>query len=354
MSSVPVTVAQCYQYVVGIDTHAATHTLAVLGANGALIDRDTFPTSPAGLARAIDWIGRRTGGEVDSVLVSAEGTGSYGALLSGQLTQTGYRVIEAPTPARVRGRAKSDALDALLAAQTTLATPITALRTPRTGSTRAALAVLLAARRRMQADRTRSINALTALVRTYDLGMQARRALTATQITQIATWRTRHEPIGTATARAEATRLAKHIHTLQTDLKTNNTQIRTIVTRTAPHLLDQPGIGPITAAIVLTAWSHPGRIHSEAAFAKMAGTSPLPASSGNTTRHRLNRTGDRHLNHALHTIAITRTRYCPTTRAYTQRRQAEGKTPKETRRCLKRYITRQLYRLLTTTPPNLT
>src|SRR5699024_12851045 len=78
MASVPVTVAQCYQYVVGIDTHAATHTLAVLGANGALIDQGTFPTSPAGLARAIDWIGRRTAGEVDSVRVSAEGTGSYG------------------------------------------------------------------------------------------------------------------------------------------------------------------------------------------------------------------------------------------------------------------------------------
>src|SRR5699024_11419481 len=93
MASVPVTVAQCYQYVVGIDTHAATHTLAVLGANGALIDQGTFPASPAGLARAIDWIGRRTAGEVDSVLVSAEGTGSYGARLSGQLAQTGYRVI---------------------------------------------------------------------------------------------------------------------------------------------------------------------------------------------------------------------------------------------------------------------
>ena len=354
MSSVPVTVAECYQYVVGVDTHAATHTLAVLAANGALIDQGTFPTSPAGLARASDWIGRRTAGELGSVLISAEGTGSYGARLSGQLAEIGYRVIEAPTPARVRGRAKTDALDAILAARSALATPITALRTPRTGSTRAALAVLSTARRRMQAERTRSINALTALVRTYDLGIPAPRALKATQITQIAAWRTRTESLGTATARAEAVRLAKHIHTLAKDLKANYAQTHTIVARTAPQLLDQVGIGPITAAIILTAWSHPGRIHSEAAFAKMAGTSPLPASSGNTTRHRLNRTGDRHLNNAIHTIAITRTQYCPTTRAYTQRRQTQGKTPKETRRCLKRYITRQLYRLLTTTPPTLT
>ena len=95
-------------------------------------------------------------------------------------------------------------------------------------------------------------------------------------------------------------------------------------------------------------FSHPGRCRNDAAFAALAGASPLPASSGRTVRHRLNRGGDRALNRALHTIAATRMRSCPTHPAYVARRTAEGKTPREIRRCLKRYIARQLYRTLTT------
>ena len=112
------------------------------------------------------------------------------------------------------------------------------------------------------------------------------------------------------------------------------------------------GLGAITAAIVLTVWSHPGRIRSEAAFAAIAGTCRVPASSGNTVRHRLNRGGDRRLNRAIHTIVLTRMRADPATRAYIERRLAEGKTSKETRRCLKRYVTRQLYRALAAAHPS--
>jgi transposase len=106
------------------------------------------------------------------------------------------------------------------------------------------------------------------------------------------------------------------------------------------------GVGPITAAQILISWSHAGRWRSEAAFAAQAGTSPIPASSGQTRRYRLNRRGDRQLNHALHTIAIVRMRDDPLTRAYVQRRTTEGKNPREIRRCLKRIIARQLYKLL--------
>lgn len=348
MSSLPATVAECYQYVVGVDTHAATHTYAIVAAGGALIDQATFPTSGPGLRRATDWIARGTAGDLDGVLISAEGTGSYGARLAGLAHERGYRVVEAPTPARQSGRAKTDELDALLAAQTTLAMDPAKLRELRTGQARTALAVLSTARRHLAADRVRAINALTALVRTHDLGIDARRRLTTAQITQITAWRHRCEPLGLATARAEAIRLTKNIHTLETDLATNRAQIQTIVTEEAPELLAQLGIGPITAAVILTVWSHPGRIRSEAAFAQIAGTSPLPASSGNTTRHRLNRSGNRHLNNALHTITITRMRTCPTTRAHVQRRRAAGKTTREIQRCLKRYITRQIHRTLTT------
>ena len=123
------------------------------------------------------------------------------------------------------------------------------------------------------------------------------------------------------------------------------TSIRGLVEAVAPHLLDQPGVGPITAAQIYIAWSHPGRWRNEAAFARLAGVAPLEASSGQNTRHRLNRRGDRQLNRALHTIAVTRSRYCPHTQAYIAKRTAEGKTPREAQRCLKRYIARQIYRL---------
>jgi transposase len=124
---------------------------------------------------------------------------------------------------------------------------------------------------------------------------------------------------------------------------------KAIVDELAPGLTDRRGIGPVSAAQAIVSFSHPGRCRNEAAFAALAGTSPLPASSGRSVRHRLNHGGDRALNRALHTIVMTRARCCPTTRTYIARRTAEGKTPREIRRCLKRYVTRELYRTLTNT-----
>ncbi len=124
-------------------------------------------------------------------------------------------------------------------------------------------------------------------------------------------------------------------------------QILAIVRAWRPDLLDQFGVGPIVAATVLCAWSHPGRVRSEAAFAMLAGAAPIPANSGQvTTRYRLNRYGDRQLNRALHVVVLSRQRYHAPTKAYTERRTTNGKTPRDIRRCLKRYIARDLYRLL--------
>src|SRR5205085_3481434 len=109
-------------------------------------------------------------------------------------------------------------------------------------------------------------------------------------------------------------------------------------------LLEQAGIGPVTAAIVTAAWSHPGRLRNEAAFASLAGVNPIPASSGNTVRHRLNRGGDRRVNRALHTITMTRMVHDPGTRDYVAKRTQEGRSYREIRRALKRYIARTLYR----------
>jgi len=126
-------------------------------------------------------------------------------------------------------------------------------------------------------------------------------------------------------------------------------EITSLVDELAPGLREEPGVGPISAAQLLIAWSHPGRIRSEAAFARIAGVAPIPATTGQTVRHRLDRGGDRQLNRALHTIVLSRRqRQHPATIAYIARRIAEGKTSREATRCLKRYTARQLYRRLNT------
>ena len=253
MSSLPATVAETYRYIVGVDTHAATHSYAIVCApNGALIDQASFPTTPAGLRRARDWIGRRTGGDLDGVLVAAEGTGSYGAVLGDVLEDAGYRVVEAPTPSRVRGQGKTDELDAVLAARSTLLLEMTKLRDRRAGQAHTALQVLTGARDHLNIDRLRCINALTALVRGHDLGIDARRALTTEQISTIAGWRSREEDLGAATARAEALRLAKRVLALDVELAQNRTEITGLVAAEASELLELPGIGAITAAAILT------------------------------------------------------------------------------------------------------
>ena len=150
-----------------------------------------------------------------------------------------------------------------------------------------------------------------------------------------------------AVRHAEIRRLALALQQAREQLEVNRRQLLAIVADIAPGLIDRYGVGPVTAAQAVVSFSHPGRCRTEAAFAALAGTSPIPASSGRIVRHRLNRGGDRALNCAIHTIAMTRIRSCPRTRAYVERRTAEGKTPREIRRCLKRYIARELYRHLT-------
>lgn len=348
-------VANTHPYVIGVDTHAATHTYAVLaGATGAVVDVATFPTTTAGMDRALAWVGRRTGGEMDTLMV-IEGIGSYGAQLARAAGQAGYEIAEpAPIPRSARrAMGKSDELDAQLIARSVLALPGDRLRRPRLGhGDREAMRILMAARDQLTTDRGQALGALTALVRTQDLGIDARRALSTSQIKQIATWRTRTgQDIAQVTARREATRLARRIIDSDKELAQNKRQLTDLVAASdGAHITTELGVGAVNAAIVLSVWSHPGRIHSEAAFAAIAGVSPLPASSGKITRHRLNRGGDRRLNRALHTILLTRLRQDPTTRAYVQRRTAQGRTLKEICRALKRYIARQLYRLLNNPP----
>ncbi|MDR1264692.1 MAG: IS110 family transposase [Propionibacteriaceae bacterium] len=344
------TVSHEYSFVIGVDTHSRSHTLAVLAAaTGELVDTACFPATRAGVDRAVVWAGRRTGGD-PSTLWAIEGVATYGSGLARTAAAAGRQVVEAARMSARdrRGTGKSDPLDARRIAWTVLPLDVADLRRPRADQgVRAALRVLMTARDQMTAERTAHVNALVALLRHADLGVDARQSPSRDLVKEISRWRDHHEDIAHTAARREAVRLAKRIIALDEDLAANHATI-TALLRDSPAgaLLDEPGIGPVTAACALIVWSHPGRVRSEAAFAALAGVNPIPASSGNTTRHRLNRGGDRRLNAALHMAVVSRMTHHPDTIAYTAKRTAEGRTTKEIRRCLKRYLARHIHRTL--------
>ncbi len=345
-------VAELFEHVVGIDTHARTHTYCLLASTtGAVIDSATFPTSKAGHARAIAWIVRRTRG---SVLAAVEGTSSYGAGITTALVEGGFDVAEVrPAPRSSHAHAgKSDALDAEAAARAVLGRDYDSVARPRQSGPRAALRVLLASRSIIDQQRTANRNALTALLRSIDLEVDARKPLSDSQIRAIGAWRPGRASVASdplIIARREARRLAIAVLEQTALLKENHRALAQLAEALAPGLQDQPGIGPVTAAIIICAYSHRGRVRSEAAFAALGGIAPIPASSGNTSRHRLTRSGDRQLNRAFDVIVRTRMSYHPETRDYVARRRAEGRTNREIRRCLKRYACRAVFRQLQTT-----
>lgn len=341
-------VAETFEHVVGIDTHARTHTYCLLHARtGAVVDTATFPTSRAGNARAVDWIGRRSQG---SVLAAIEGTSSYGAGISAALLEHGFDVAEVRPAARSTHAhaGKSDALDAEAAARSVVSRDYDTLARPRQTGPRAALRILLASRSIIDQQRTANRNALTALLRTVDLGVDARKPLTDAQIRTIAAWRNSRAASSDASgiARREGRRLAVTVLEQTEALKINHRELRELTEQLAPGLQDVPGLGPVTAAIIVCAYSHRGRVRSEAAFAALGGIAPLPASSGNTTRHRLSRSGDRQLNRAFDIAVRTRMSYDSDTRDYVARRRSEGRSNREIRRCLKRYVCRSVFRQL--------
>jgi transposase len=276
-----------------------------------------------------------------------EGCNGYGAGLVRVLRQRDEWVIEMDRPhrpARRRG-AKSDELDAVRAAREALHRDF--VGEPRRGGD--ALMVRLTARRSAVHAATKAKQQLRALVITAPEALRAKLHGKSTEQMIKLCARLRTNPkTDLATQHSVITLrcLARRIGALQAEIDAHQGAIRELVHGWRADLLDQPGVGPIVAAIVLCAWSHQARFRNEAAFAMLAGTAPIPASSGQTVRHRLNRSGDRQLNCAIHTIMLSRLRHDPVTRDYVNRRSKEGKTDREIRRCLKRYITRQLYRQL--------
>ncbi|UXA15810.1 IS110 family transposase (plasmid) [Mycobacterium sp. SMC-8] len=342
-------VAEAFERIVGIDTHARTHTFCVIDSRtGAVVAGATFPNTNPGHSRALSWIHRHT--PAMSVLAAVEGTSSYGAGITAALGTAGIEVTESRPVGRRRDRAgKSDVIDAELAARSVLGIERDRIPAPRRGAELEDLRILLAARRILDQQRTANRNALTALLRTVDLGVDARKPLHDNQIRAIAVWRINQKQAAMSNhvvARREARRLAKAVLEHTTQLQDNHQQLRALAAHAAPGLQELSGVGPVTAAIIICAYSHRGRIRSEAAFAALGGVAPIPASSGNTTRHRLSRAGDRQLNRAFDIIVRTRMTSDPTTRAYVARRTAEGMSTRETRRCLKRYVCRSVFRHL--------
>jgi transposase len=342
--------AEAVDVVIGVDTHKHTHTAAVIVAStGAAVDELTVGTNLDGYAALVALADEHSGLREWSI----EGTSSYGAGLARFLAERGELVIELDRPHRStrRNGAKSDPLDAIRAGREALTREH--LAQPRASGQRTALAVRLAARRSaIDAATTAQRQVLALIVAAPEqLRSQFRGLASTTVITRAARLRLKASwDLETQTTAETLRALSRRCEAMRAEATDHETAILSIIKAWRPDLLDTFGIGPIVAAVVLCAWSHPGRCPNEAAFANLAGTAPIPASSGLTTRHRLNRSGDRQLNRALHTIALNRMRHDPTTRAYVERRRAEGHTDREIRRCLKRYIARQLYRQLERTP----
>lgn len=240
-------------------------------------------------------------------------------------------------------RGKSDEIDAAAAVHTVMAQPVEQLAVPRSDGARQALSVLLSCRRRADSHRTGLRNELTVLARTHDLDLDARRALTLAQDRQISRWRSREtDSVGLVIIGAQAKDTAEQILTEYQRIESIDAQLQPLVEGLCPGLLDIFGVGPVTAATILCAYPHKVRVHSEAAFAKMAGIAPIPASSANTVRWRLNRFGGRQLNRAIDTIVRVRIIHEDRTQNYIQRRTQEGKTHRE----IRRYLTREIHRSL--------
>jgi len=282
-------------FVVGVDTHSETHTLALLDTRTQRTRQNvTIPATRRGYWQALRLARRQAPGKRAWAL---EGSGSYGAGLARFLRERGEQVLEVERPAREgsRGRLKSDALDAERAARAVLSG--TSGSAPRLGCETQALRALLVAREGAVQACTAALNQLHALLVTAPPELRER--LQGHTRTALLERCSRLRP-GTAdwerAALALALRsLARRVHQLQTEADTLEQELTRRIQTLAPELLARPGVGPISAAALLIAWSHPGRLRHEAAFARLAGAAPIPANSGKTHRHRLDRGGDRRL-----------------------------------------------------------
>lgn len=333
--------------VAGIDTHKHTHHVAVLDQLGRCVADEEFATTSAGYAQIIEFLNAH-GVEV----VGIEGTGSYGAGIARALRAAGLAVIEVVRQNRQarRIRGKSDPIDARQAALTVLAGDEAMVPKTADGVVES-MRILLSERRSAVKTKTQAMNQIHALLVTAPESVRnAYRRLSGNRlITTLA--RTRPGTGGTAPeqgARQSLKRLATRHVAMDTDIKLIDRHLDQLVREVNPTLLSLNGVGPVTAATLLVAaGDNPDRLTTRAAFAALTGVAPIPASSGQRTRHRLSRGGNRQANAALHRIVLLRIRHQePRTVAYFERRRTEGLTNRDVTRCLKRHIANEIYKAL--------
>jgi transposase len=339
----------------GVDTHGQTHHAALIDGVGRHLGDREFPTTPTGYRALTAWLSSHHHLE----RVGVEGTGAYGAALARHLHAHGIAVVEVDRPDRRarRAKGKSDPLDAYAAARAALSGAAAGTPKQRDGRVEA-IRTLRVARRGAVKARTQAMNQLKALLLTgpAELREQLRHLSATVLVTTCARLRPDDQDLAdpAQAVKTALRRLARRHQHLTEEVRDADTDLTTLVSDAGPQLLALHGVGiDVAGQLLTTAGDNPDRLRSEAAFAHLCGVAPVPASSGRTHRHRLNRGGDRAANNALHTIALCRLRYDPRTHAYVVKRTKDGLSKTEIIRCLKRYIVREIFTALQPLPaPN--
>jgi len=336
----------------GVDTHSQTHHAAVIDQVGREVSDREFSATAAGYRALVEWLG----GFGALSRVGVEGTSSYGAGLARHLHQAGVLVVEVDRPdRRARRQGKSDPIDAYAAARAALAATRTTIPKAGDGIVEAIRALRVVRRGAVKA-RTQTTNQLKSLLVTAPPEVREHLQDLKTPVLMQACARLRSS--GPLSDPAQALKVAlgrlarRHQH-LTGEIKDADTELHDLVTTAAPAMTDLLGVGvEVTGQLLTTVGDNPARMRSEAAFAHLCGVAPIPASSGKTRRHRLNRGGDRAANNALYTVVLTRLRLDERTRCYVARRTTEGLSRREIIRCLQRYVARELYQILVSLPPS--
>jgi len=331
----------------GVDTHAEVHVAAAVDQVGRVLGTEAFPATAAGYEAALAWLASH--GEL--VAVGVEGTGSYGAGLARYLASRGVSVLEVIRPNRQarRRRGKSDTADAIAAAVAALNGEASGTPKSQDGDV-AAIRALRVARRSAAKASTQAANQLRDLIVTGPESLRAELGALSTseRVARAARFRIRDRAQPLEGIKNAMAYLARRHQRLQAEINDLDRALAELVARAAPTaLLDRQGIAiQGAAALLTTVGDNPERLGSEASFAALCGVSPVDASSGKQRRHRLNQGGDRQANSALWRAVFVRMSHDPRTKAYVAKRTAEGKTTKEIMRCLKRYVARDVYKIL--------
>ncbi len=331
------------QVIIGVDTHQDQHVAVAIDRQGVRLEECHVPATTYGYAE-LEWWAHSLG-KIQAFGI--EGTGSYGSGVARFLTERGYTVIEVNRPDRSvrRRKGKSDATDAEMAARAVLAGVADAI--PKSGEGEVEMIRMLkSAKDSAIKARTQAVNQMKALVVTAPA--ELREVLdgltTSALVTRCKSFRPGRLDDPRAAAKYTLRSLACRHRQLNEEVQELDGELERLTRTAAPALVNTFGIGPDTASsLLIAAGSNPDRLRSEASFASLCGVNPIPASSGKTNRHRLNRGGDRQANSALYRIVVVRLRYDPRTQEYMQRRTEEGMSKAEVIRCLKRYVAREVY-----------